>query len=170
MKFPVFFVRSSEVVPCPCCQGPLTVIGSRPRTWIQSAGEKAKLIIRRFRCQDCRRIHHELPDLLVPYRRHESASIERAIEDPAAAGVAVDESTLYRWRQWFAKWVIYAVGCLTSMTVRFQGDVRDLSGFAQSGLQQIGQFVGNAPCWLARVVRPITNLHLWVHTRSAFLS
>jgi hypothetical protein len=86
-----------------------------------------------------------LPDLLVPYRRHESASIERALEDPAAAGVAVDESTLYRWRQWFAEWVIYAVGCLTSMTVRFQGDVRDLSGSAQSGLQQIGQFVGTYP-------------------------
>ena len=96
--------------------------------------------------------------------------MERVIEDPAAADVAVDQSTLYRWQQWFAKWVVYAVGCLGSIARRFQGDVKNLSVSTQSGLQQIGQFVGNAPGWLARVVRPIANLHLWIHTRSAFLS
>ncbi len=166
----MFFVRGAEVVPCPCCQGALVVIGSRSRTWIRSSGEKAKLIIRRLRCQNCRRIHHELPDLLVPYRRYESASMEHAIEDSAATDVAADESTLYRWRQWFVDWVTYAAGCLGSIARRFQGSVLDLSSPTHSALQRIGQFVGNAPGWLARVVRPIANLHLWIHTRSAFLS
>ena len=146
------------------------VIGSRPRTWIRSSGEEAKLIIRRLRCQDCRRIHHELPDLLVPYRRYESASIERTLEDPEAAGVAADESTLYRWRQWFAAWAVYAAGCLGSIAQRFQVPVSGSSGPTQSVLHRIGHFVGNAPGWLARVVRPLTNLHLWIHTRFAFLS
>lgn len=98
MKAPyrVFFLRSAEILPCPCCQGKLYVIGGRPRTWIQSSGEKAKIIIRRMRCKDCNRVHHELPDLLVPYRRYEAESIELVIQDPASAGVAVDETDTCR--------------------------------------------------------------------------
>jgi hypothetical protein len=30
--------------------------------------------------------------------------------------------------------------------------------------------VGDAPRWLERIVRPIVNINLWLHTRSAFLS
>ncbi|WP_242966792.1 DUF6431 domain-containing protein [Desulfosporosinus sp. FKA] len=29
-----------------------------------------------MRCVNCRRIHHELPDCLVPYKRYESTCIE----------------------------------------------------------------------------------------------
>ncbi|WP_425387641.1 hypothetical protein [Aneurinibacillus terranovensis] len=39
-----------------------------------------------------------------------------------------------------------------------------------SALQRIGRLVGNAPRWLARIVRPIVNDNLWLHTRFAFLS
>lgn len=166
----MFFLRSTEVIPCPCCQGTLRVIGSHPRTWIRESGQKAKIIIRRMRCQNCSRIHHELPDLLVPYRRHEFTSIEKALEDPKAAGVAADESTLSRWRNWFNAWSVYAAGCLQSITHRFPGSVQSTSALAHTVLQSIGHFVGDAPGWLARIVRPMVNLHLWTQTRSAFLS
>lgn len=164
-----FFVRSEEVIPCPCCHGHLGVAGSRRRGYIQSSGEKSTLIIRRMRCKQCNKVHHELPDILVPYKRYDAASIEEIVTKPNPA-VAADESTLYRLRRWFAGWSDYAVGCLFSIASRFQLPVEEWSSSSQSSLQRIGHFVGNADKWMARAVRSITNTHLWTHTRCAFLS
>ncbi|WP_369681816.1 DUF6431 domain-containing protein [Alicyclobacillus macrosporangiidus] len=163
---PVFFVRSAENVPCPCCQGELRVIGSRKRIWVQSSGDKVKLIIRRLRCRDCNKIHHELPNFLVPYRRHEAQVIEEAVTDKATP-VGVEQSTLRRWRQWFEVFAPYAAGCLESIADRFQWTVESSSAHPQTALHRIGRVVGHHPGWLARAVRPIANLHLWRHTRSA---
>jgi hypothetical protein len=41
---------------------------------------------------------------------------------------------------------------------------------SETALHKIGRFVGDAPRWLDRIVRPIVNFNLWIHTRSAFLS
>ena len=157
-------------MPCPCCQGALYVIGSRPRTWIHSDGHKTTLIIRRLRCRECRSIHHELPNLLVPFRRYEAAGMEQAIEEPSDTGIAAEESTLRRWRQWFAAWAVYAVGCLGSIARRYGHQEVETSLSPLPALQRMGHLVGDAPGWLARVVRPLANLHLWLQTRSAFLS
>ncbi|MGI6467766.1 MAG: DUF6431 domain-containing protein [Syntrophomonadaceae bacterium] len=66
----MFFVRSLEQIACPCCSGILKAISRRKRSCIDSLGEKVILSIRRLRCVECKRIHHELPDMLVPYKRH----------------------------------------------------------------------------------------------------
>jgi Domain of unknown function (DUF6431) len=145
------------------------VIGSRRRGYIQSSGEKMTLVIRRMRCAACRRIHHELPNILVPYKRYDAASIEEVVSQPNPT-VAADESTLLRLRQWFTAWSAYAVGCLTAVAHRLNLPVLELSTPSQSPLQIIGRFVGDADGWLARVVRPMANTHLWIHTRSACLS
>ncbi|MGI6649770.1 MAG: DUF6431 domain-containing protein [Bacillota bacterium] len=46
------------------------------RVFINDVGNQNVLVIRRLRCRHCHRIHHELPDILVPYKRHSSESIE----------------------------------------------------------------------------------------------
>ena len=46
---------------------------------INSAGDKEKLKIRRLVCDKCKRIHHELPDCIVPYKRHCAETIEKII-------------------------------------------------------------------------------------------
>lgn len=166
----MFFVRSEEIVPCPCCQGHLGVIGSRKRKCIQGSGEVIILVIRRMRCEKCGRIHHELPDMLVPYKRYEAASIERVVAVPGSTDTAADESTLRRWHTWFVAWSRYAVRCLSSISIRFNLPVKDRSNPLQTSLQSLGRFVGDATGWLARVVRPIANENLWVQTRSAFMS
>ena len=97
----MFFVKSVEQNPCPICDGSLKVIGSRHRGCTNSAGDAIDLIIRRLRCHDCRKIHHELPDILVPYKRHASESIEAAVTGDDYLCVAADESTIRRWRRWF---------------------------------------------------------------------
>jgi hypothetical protein len=165
----VFSVRSAEQNFCPCCGGTLRVIGSRQRKFINSAGDIVVLIIRRLRCYECNRIHHELPDILFPYKHYGSESIEAAISGNSDLCVAADESTIARWRKWFWERASYLLGCLASIAIRYgKRSVADLSILPKSALLRIWHYVGDAPGWLARVVRPVANANLWLHTRSAF--
>lgn len=127
-------------------------------------------MIRRLRCSSCNRIHHELPDLLVPYKRYESQSIEAAVTGSAALTVAADEATISRWKQWFSDMAGYFAGVLISIATRYNKSMEGVSALPQSSLQRIWHFVGDAPRWLARVVRPVANANYWVQTRSAFMS
>ena len=165
-----FLVGSAECLPCPCCQGVLGLFGRRRRSQILGSGEKRWLLIRRLHCADCSKIHHELPDVLVPYKRHEAQSIEQVIENRESASVSADESTLNRWRAWFAWWAPYACGCLEALRQRFSLCVEVSSNPTPSALRGLGRYVGNAGAWLARTVRPIANAHLYVTTRSAWMS
>lgn len=166
----VFFIRSAEQQICPVCEHDLFVIGSRRRFGRKPTGERVTYIIRRLRCVGCERIHHELPDLLVPYKRYESACLESVLSNGQTSDVAVDESTLHRWRVWFEKCWQYWVNCLSTIASREGNPVEALSVPSSSALQQIGHYVGQGVGWLARVVRPIVHSQLWVHTRFAFLS
>lgn len=165
----VFFVRSMERIPCPCCGEHLYVIGSRRRKYVTSQSVPQVVQIRRLRCIHCGRIHHELPDILVPYKRYASEAIEPVVAEEDSLSVAVDESTITRWRQWFTECAEYFAGCLESLRIRFgHGSAEGPSDLSLSVLRRIWHYVGNAPAWLARVVRPIANTNQWVQTRSAF--
>jgi hypothetical protein len=165
----VFFVRSAEQICSPCCGEKLKVIGSRRRGRTDSSGDTQTLIIRRLRCKKCRKIHHELPDILVPYKRYDSESIEAALNGDGDLCVAADDSTINSWRIWFQSMANYLAGCLLSIAIqRGVQSVAGISRLPKSALQRIRHFVGDAPDWLARVVRSVANSNLWVHTRSAF--
>lgn len=158
-----FFVRSTEIVPCPCCVGRLKIIGSRKRAWYQSSGERSKIVIRRLQCVQCKKIHHELPDQLVPYKRYDAESLEGVmLSEPKRTDVVADESTITRWRCWFLAWGVYAQGVLHSLSIRFNLPVEPLSEGSQSVLQTLGRYVGTRAGWLRKVVRSIANSHQWV--------
>jgi hypothetical protein len=125
-----------------------------------------------LRCSHCRKIHHELPDCIVPYKRYESACVEQVVtESEAVSTVAADDATLRRWRMWFREQAEYLLGALRSIVIRFHPNpVEKLSVPSQPAHHRIGHYVGDGPGWLARIVRPVVNSNLWVHTRSAFLS
>lgn len=168
----MFFVKSGEQNHCPCCNGDLKVVGSRKRRYIDGLGNTVVLIIRRLQCQICSKHHHELPDILVPYKRYSSESIEATLNMEKNLYVSADESTISRWRKWFKEIYDYLMGCLISILIQ-QGldSVEDvLSTLPRSPLQRINHLVGDAPGWLARIVRPIANFNLWPQTRLAFLS
>ena len=167
-----FFVRSLEPFLCPCCRNDsMNVIGSRPRKYLQEDASQVTLIIRRLRCTECNKIHHELPDILVPYKRYKSECIEAVVVKGSNAPltVACDESTLYRWKKWFNSLSEYFAGCLQSIAIQLGKETEEASK-PKSALHRIWHYVGNAPGWLARTVRPLVNSNLWVQTRSAFLS
>lgn len=107
----------------------------------------------------------------MPYKRHGSKSIEAAVSEDTVLTVAADESTIRRWKQWFSAAAGYFAGVLGSIAIRCGiRSVEDLSDLPQSPLQRIWLYVGDAPRWLARVVRPVVNANSWVQTRLAFLS
>ena len=166
-----FFVRSGEQNPCPCCGERLKVIGSRGRKYINGIGEKVALVIRRLKCSHCSKVHHELPGILIPYKRYGSESIEAVVGGENELTVAADESTINRWRQWFREISAYLAGALMSIAIRYcLQSVEGESNLPKSPLQRIWQQVGNAPHWLARTVRPVVNANYWIQTRSALLS
>src|SRR5660397_210477 len=103
----VFFVKSAEKSCCPICQYNLKVAGSRKRVRITSSSEKEILIIRRLYCEPCNKIHHELPDVLVSYKRYDSESIQSIISEELLSSVSADESTVCRWKQWFRDMCTY---------------------------------------------------------------
>ena len=78
----MFFVESSENSHlCPVCQGMLRYRDSRPRIRKKEGGTKERLMIRRFRCQDCHSYHNELPDCLVPYKHYEAEVIAGVLDE-----------------------------------------------------------------------------------------
>jgi hypothetical protein len=147
----------------------MEVIGSRQRKYIDLEGNRNILVIRRLRCQHCGKIHHELPDILVPYKRYSSECIEEVISGNAPISVPADESTLLRWRNWFSKISLNFLGCLQSISVQLYG-YSEAAPQSQSILHRIWQYVDNTFGWMARVVRPVANTNSWVHTRSAFMT
>ena len=162
-----YHVKSKEKSICPVCGSlELKVVGTRTRKVLKSCGKKIILVIRRLRCRSCRRIHHELPDSIVPYKRYSSESIE-AILDGMEDTVSCEESTIYHIRKWFSDFSGYLAGSLDAIAVRL--GLKTVVGH-KSPMSRIKTYVGDESGWLARVVRPLVNSNMWVHTRSAVLS
>lgn len=132
------------------CGGGLGVIGSRRRRSVNTAGEKETLIIRRLRCKRCRAIHHELPDTIVPYKRHCAETIELIIGG-TPENVCCEDSTISRIQAWWAICRLYFASVMASLREKYK-------------------VVFSKQCAPREIIRAVCNAHLWVHTRSAFLS
>lgn len=158
-------MRSSEKSHCPCCDGPLRVIGSRKRKVIQPDGSVRILIIRRLYCDHCRRVHHELPDSIVPYRRYSSTTVESVLShNEKPESYPCENSTAFRMRRWFLLLHDYFEQSLTALKTehaRDAGTVRFLDSLLPLNLPEL------AGGWLKKLVRILVNSGRWVHTRSA---
>lgn len=60
-------VQSYQESYCPKCNASLSYIGTRKRRLINEYGDRVILRVRRLRCDNCRRVHIELPNIAVPY-------------------------------------------------------------------------------------------------------
>lgn len=162
----IFFVRSEEEEEhaCPICGGILEKYGRRHRNQILCDGTKRILSIRRLRCSICNKIHHELPDCLVPYKRYEQKAIEKVLSSQKnqKLDVAVDECVILRWRAWFDSRINHFIGCLRAIDQRLNKTAEGLrSCLPPSSLQGIYSLVGKSSNWLARVVRSVVNSNNW---------
>ena len=119
----------------------------------QADGDSCTLLIRRLRCGDCGRVHHELPDIVVPYKRYDSETIEEILSpkdnSPSFPG---ETSTASRLRLWFLLLRGYFEGtrqavlllALQSASERIQGNDPESSGV--SGKAAPGAGVSRNPC------------------------
>jgi len=80
---------------------------------------KITLKIRRLKCQKCRKIHHELPDCIVPYKRHGAETIE-AIIDGRSEEVPCDNRTIRRIERWWSIMLPYYINIMKSLTEKYQ--------------------------------------------------
>lgn len=151
----IYFVHSHESMPCPICRCYLNVRGRRPRKLIDIlSGEKTILLIRRLYCEKCSRIHHELPDCVVPYKRHSRESIEAIIEDRGT--VACETGTIMRIKSWWKIVLEYYLQILKSIETKYEMEFGD-------------------PMEFKELIRAVVNTNNWISakklcTRPAYLS
>ncbi len=161
------WVKSEEKSMCPVCLSEtLKIIGSRDRSALDSKGEKLIMVIRRLRCTTCKKIHHELPDILVPYKRYLSECIEAIIEGKHDR-IACESSTIYRLKRWFKTTELHIKGSLASAAAMINTKRKE-SG--EPLPKTIKAYVGDEMGWLRRAVRIVVNINNWLHTRFAFMA
>ena len=61
---------------------------------------KIVLLLRRLRCTHCKKLHTELPDFLVPYKRYSRKCIEDVLSG-SRTGSPDDERTRGKIRRWY---------------------------------------------------------------------
>ena len=119
-----------------------------------------------MRCDECRKIHHELPDIMVPRKRYEAQVIEEAISKQDSAAPC-EESTLRRWKRWFAllleyfKRILEMMKCFDAQSKKFQERLEEIL-FTDPQSLTAG--------WLKDLVRIGVNNNRWPQTRTAFQS
>lgn len=145
-----YHIHGEEDIACPVCGGILKILGTRKRTLFECGGKKLILKIRRLQCKVCNKVHHELPDIVIPYKRHCAETIEKIINGHTEA-VGCENSTIRRIKAWWFGMGLYFENVLASLREKF--------GIVFSKRM--------AP---REIVRAVANAHLWIHTRSAFLS
>ena len=142
----VIYIISEEDSVCPVCVGVLAVIGIRKRGRINSAGDKEGLVIRRLRCKTCRKIHHELPDCLIPYKRHCAETVEKVVSG-GVEDICCDFRIEARIKAWWAAFRVYFENIRASLRMKYG------AAFPPDPTPR-------------EIVRAVANANLWVHTRT----
>lgn len=92
-------VLTGDVPPCPICFEELRYRDSRGRKVKDYLGEVRRFKLRRLRCEKCRHLHTEIPDIIQPFKHYDSEAIQAVIDgDKRAESCAADTSTMRRWK------------------------------------------------------------------------
>jgi hypothetical protein len=97
------------------------------------------------------KIHHELPYILIPYKRHCAETIEKvlAADSPGMIDAPVDDGTFRRIKTWWKTLLPYLLHILNCLSVKHNVT-----------------FDAAAPP--RKIVRATANSGFYPHTRSAF--
>ena len=158
-----------EQIPCPHCQSVLDPYDRRDRKYRDINGDQKTLVIRRLRCRNpqCRRIHAELPDFLVPYKRY-AIDVITAVLTGSAVVAPTEEATRQRWKIWYLQIRDHLLGVATSIRRNLQEIVRTL--LASPAIKSSCEVPPLTGLNLAGLVRLAVNSGNWITTRSAMVS
>jgi len=139
----ILYVKTDEKLNlnCPICNAMLTEIGVRLRKVISPEGDKEVLQIRRMRCEECGKIHHELPDYLVPYKRHCAETIEKVTADNLG-DVPCEPAVVHKIKAWWLAIKDYFLNILIAVAERMEIEPPEHPTFKEK-------------------IRTAANSHLW---------
>ena len=145
------YVWADEPLSCSFCDSSdLIRKGWRSRKLITLIGNLLCLLIQRVLCKGCGRIHHVLPDMVVPYKRYDAETIEAIIEgEPEKAPCGLDETEIHRVKAWW----------------------RDMGFYVSRKAASVANKIQITPnSKLHAIVRTLANAHMWPRTRSVLLA
>jgi hypothetical protein len=112
---------------------------------IDSNGDKTAFYIRRLFCHKCDRLHHELPDFLVPYKRHSAQTIEAVIR--GKTGPKFCDRLIHRVGRWWKAVFPYFMGVIESLRHRYK-------------------LIVSAPPAFKEIIRAVMNSNNWIFEKS----
>jgi len=65
---------------CPVCGGYLRKYDKVKRLVRTKNRETREILVQRWQCKNCNKLHRELPDYIIPYMRYEAELIQGVIE------------------------------------------------------------------------------------------
>ena len=95
----IYKVVSFETHTCSVCDAPLRYIDTKKRRMINEYGNRVTMRIRRLRCDKCKTVHSELPDILVPSHLYCYAIIEK-VDAGEKKTIPVDDGTYRRLKKY----------------------------------------------------------------------
>lgn len=143
----IFLIESEELNHCPNCSGILCGYDFKIRYLIRDTGEKETYKLRRLKCKGCQRLHTEIPDIMQPYKHHESKVIEAELSGTGTSCPA-DDSTIRVWRKQFAQNINKISGVLKSFWIRMHKVPYPL---LENSL--LHHFINKGPGWLTLVTQ-----------------
>jgi len=147
------YVWADEPLNCSfCASSELVRKGWRSRTLITLIGSLLLLLVQRVRCKNCGKIHHVLPDIIVPYKRYSAETVEAIIDGCAEKALrGLDEQEIYRIKTWWVKMERYILKKSASVINKLKIQISPKSK-------------------LTTIVRALANTHLWPRTRSVLVA
>ena len=138
----VSYIDAIGALICPACDSfELIKKGWRRRQLILLIGTLMVLMVRRVKCKKCNRIHHVLPDIVVPYKRHDAETINKILEgDPKET--LCEESTINRFKLWWTSIKLYVLTVAVSVIEKRKIYIAPELSFKET-------------------VRVLVNAHLW---------
>lgn len=122
-------------------------------------GSRQWLIIHRFKCCSCGRLHNELPDCLVPYKHYQTEIISGVLDGVCTQDDLECEDypcadTMLLWLKWFSlnlqriegflRRALYKVSCI-------------MEGFSHDSTSLLETARKNTKRWLEQIIRTIYN-------------
>ena len=159
MQIPAFLCESKENPICPHCKSVLRYRDRRNRIMKWYNGEKKTVSVRRLRCDRCKRLHTELPDILTPRKHYATEIIENVVDDVSTPDDETTECfpcerTMQRWKDWIQCNKLQIDGYLKSVGSKVSSSGEEL---LKSGDSLLRKLRDKGADWLAIISRAIYN-------------
>lgn len=159
-ELPIFYVVNNDPAPpCPECRSSLAYRDSRKRILRYEGGIRQWVMIRRFKCCQCGRLHNELPDCMVAYK-HYHAEVISGVLDGVVSSEDL-ESEEYPCAETMRLWIQWLMINLERMSGYLRSALYEISDFCKDDLFIKGSLFDslrkNNPQWLEICLRSVYN-------------